>query len=221
MLIVKSVSKIFKDGPREVTALSDVSLHVKRGDCAIVTGPSGCGKSTLLSLVGCLSRPTRGEIVIDGTPISRLPEHFICDLRRTRIGFVFQQLHLLRGYTAVENVGMPLVPAGIREGERRKRALPLLEMLGMADRADFPVHHLSGGEQQRVAIARALVNDPDLVIADEPFSSVDAENVAAIAHLLGDLNRRGKTLLVSTHIDARTAGLPVTASYALEKGALT
>lgn len=217
MIVLEAVSKVFREG---VVALSDVTLHVRRGECAVVNGPSGCGKSTLLGLVGCLARPTRGEIVLGGTRLAGLPEHFLGDLRRRRIGFVFQQFHLLRGYTAVENVGLPLVPDGVREAERRRRALPLLERMGMADRADFPVHHLSGGEQQRVAIARALIHDPELILADEPFASVDAENAAAIGELLGGLHREGRTLLLATHVDARTAGLEVSSTYALTRGRL-
>lgn len=220
MIAIKGLSKIFKDGPKEVAALADVDLHISKGECVIIGGPSGSGKTTLLNIVGCLTRPTKGEVVIDNKNISRLPDHFLCELRRRKIGFIFQQFNLFSGYTAAENVGIPLAPRGVREAERRRCAMALLESLGIADRADFPVNELSGGEQQRVAIARALINNPDIIIADEPISSLDAQNAARIAEIFTRLNGEGKTFLVTTHSGLLTEHMPVTRLYELEGGKL-
>ena len=220
MVILESVSKVFRQGREEVPALSDVSLRIEKGECVTIKGPSGCGKSTLLGIIGTLARPTRGEVSLDGTRVTGLPEHFLCDLRRRKIGFVFQHFHLLRGYSALENVGLPLVPQGLREAERNRRAMPLLEAMGLESRAHFPIHHLSGGEQQRVAIARALVLSPELLIADEPISNVDADNAALIGNVLANLNREGKTLIFTTHIEP-TGALTPTSTYTLAGGRLT
>ena len=220
MIRIKALSKIFKEGGREVAALAQLDMNIQKGECVIIGGPSGSGKTTLLNIVGCLTRPTEGEVSIDNKEISRLPEHFLCDLRRSKIGFVFQQFNLFSGYTAIENVGMPLVPLGMREVKRRALAGELLDSLGLKDRADFPVHELSGGEQQRVAIARALINSPEIIIADEPISNIDAGNAEKILDIIKELVRRGKTLLVSSHDSLVAKHLPVTASYNLVLGRL-
>jgi putative ABC transport system ATP-binding protein len=220
MIEIKALSKIFRQGNEDVAALSEVSLAIKKGECVIIGGPSGSGKTTFLNIVGGLTRPTRGEVLIDGKSLSRLPEHFLCELRRCTIGFIFQQFNLFSGYTALENVGMPLVPRGMGEKERRRRAAELLDSLGIADRADFPVNELSGGEQQRVAIARALINDPAIIIADEPISNVDDQNAARIAEIFARLNREGKTFLLTTHYGLLTELLPITSVFNLEKGKL-
>ncbi|MFA5117442.1 MAG: ABC transporter ATP-binding protein [Candidatus Omnitrophota bacterium] len=218
MIQIRSLTKVFKETGREVVALCDVKIDIQKGECVLIGGTSGSGKTTLLNVVGCLTRPTSGEVLIDHNATSGLPEHFLSDLRRRKIGFVFQQYHLFTGYTAIENVGMPLVPKGVREAERRRRAGYLLDSLGLHGRADFPVNELSGGEQQRVAIARALINDPDIIIADEPSSNIDAGNAAKIIEIFVELIRRGKTFLITAHNGLLTKQLPVTSSYVLENG---
>lgn len=220
MIRVKSVSKVFGESEGRVPALTEVELTIAKGECVLIGGTSGSGKTTLLNIIGCLTRPTAGDVLIEGTSVARLPEHFRCDLRRAKIGFVFQQFHLLTGFSAVENVGMPLAPLGLREAERRRRAAALLDSLGLSHRADFPVNELSGGEQQRVAIARALVNDPAIVIADEPISGLDQQNVTKLAELFTRLNREGRTFLVTSHNEHLSALLPITSSYSLERGRL-
>ncbi len=220
MIAIKSLSKIFRQGTQEVPALIDVEITIGNGECVIIEGPSGSGKTTLLNIVGCLTRPTRGEVMIDGKSLSHLPEHFLCELRRDKIGFIFQQFNLLNGYTAVENTGMPLAPRGVGEAERRKAATALLDYMGLAERADFPVNELSGGEQQRVAIARALINNPDIIIADEPIANVDDQNATRIAEIFARLNREGKTFLLTTHCGLLTELLPITSVFRLDRGRL-
>lgn len=221
MINIKSLCKIFKQCGQDVTVLSDVELKVNKGECVVIEGPSGSGKTTLLNTVGCLTRPTRGEIFINDKRISHLPEHFLCELRRSKIGFIFQQFNLLAGFTAVENVGMPLVPLGVCEAERRERACHRLDFLGLGKRADVPINKLSGGEQQRVAIARALMNDPELIIADEPVSNVDAATAEKIAEIFKELIDDGKTILVTSHDPLLINRLPVTSSYELVNGRLS
>jgi len=220
MIRINSLKKIFRQGAKDITVLSGLDLNVKRGECVIIRGPSGCGKTTLLNIIGCLTRPTDGEVFIADKRISHLPEHFRCQLRRSKIGFVFQQFNLIAGYTAVDNVGIPLAPLGIGESDRRRRALFLLDFLGLADRADFPVNELSGGEQQRVAMARALINAPDIIIADEPISNIDAQTSEKVIDILTRLNREGKTLLISTHDRLLIERLPVTSSHEFNAGRL-
>jgi putative ABC transport system ATP-binding protein len=220
MIKIKSLHKTFRNGHREVAALTDVGLNIRKGECVLIGGPSGSGKTTLLNIIGCLARPTQGEVFIDNKNVSCLPEHFLCEVRRARIGFVFQQFNLLGGYTAAENVGLPLAPLGLSESQRDRHARALLDTLGLADRADFAVNELSGGEQQRVAIARSLVNDPDIIIADEPISNVDSQNAAAIADIFTKLIQKGKTFLITTHNGILTKELPVTAIYKLVRGRL-
>lgn len=220
MIKIKQVTKIFRDRGREVTALSGLELNVRKGECVMIGGSSGSGKTTLLNIIGCLTRPTAGEVFIDNRSVGHLPEHFLCEIRQRKIGFIFQQFNLLTGFTAIENAGMGLVPLGVSGQKRLKAASMVLSSLGLGDRADFPVNELSGGEQQRVAIARALINNPDIIIADEPISNIDAENTARIVDIFGRLNKLGKTFIITTHNGALTKGLPVTSSYRLEKGRL-
>ena len=218
MVELDQISKSFFEGRQRVPVLQDISLTIHAGECVLFRGPSGCGKSTLLNLIGTLARPGSGRIRIAGTDVTRLPEHFLCELRRKRIGMIFQQFNLLRGYTAAENVGMPLVSDGVLETERRRRSLALLESIGLAERADFLVQHLSGGEQQRVAIARALIQDPQLIIADEPVSNVDEANAVRIMELFRQLQARGKTIVLTTHTEL--TGLSPSSTFILEKGGL-
>jgi putative ABC transport system ATP-binding protein len=181
-----------------VTALDDVSLAVHPGEFVGLTGPSGSGKSTLLHLLAGLDTPTSGTVEFDGTDIEALSERARTRLRLERVGVVFQRFHLLPSLTARANVALPLVEVGLGKHERRERATELLEEVGLGDRTDHRPSELSGGEQQRVAVARALVNDPDVVLADEPTGELDSETGAQVLDLLGDLTD-GRAVVVCSH----------------------
>lgn len=196
---VDRVSKIFRSGAVEVKALDGLSLEVKPGECILVRGPSGSGKTTLLNIVGCLTRVTSGKVFIGGRDVTHLPDHFLGEIRRYEIGFIFQAYNLLAGYSVVHNVGIPLLPQGVSEKGIRKRVLPVLEKLGLQDRAWFKVNELSGGEQQRVAIARSLINEPAIILADEPVSNVDQETAQKIYEIIIGLQREQRTLIISSH----------------------
>jgi putative ABC transport system ATP-binding protein len=196
----ESVRKIYNEGrPHEVQALADVSLEIKKGSFTILNGPSGSGKTTLLALIGTMDRPSSGRIFMKGKDITVFSDTTLSALRRDSIGFVFQSFNLIPGLSAWENISAPLIPAGVSEKGRRDRALALLEKLGLADRASHSPEELSGGEQQRVAIARAVINNPEIIILDEPTSNIDAEATAVLIDILNGLKTEGKTLLVTTH----------------------
>lgn len=200
--IIKTVNitKIFNKGkPDEVMAVKDVSINIKKGDFAVLKGPSGSGKTTLLSLVGCMTRPTSGSIYVEGSDISHLPERFMTMIRRNTFGFIFQQFHLIKGVSVCENVMLPLYPADIKSSMLRKKAEEILHNLGMEDRKDFPVQRLSGGEQQRTAIARALINDPSIILADEPTAHLDTNMSEEFLSIMRRLQQEGKTIIIATH----------------------
>ena len=197
---LRHVSRVFDDGGRAAAlALSEVSLRLPAGTLTLVRGHSGSGKTTLLSLVGCLVRPTSGRIVVDGRDVTRLPEDDLALLRRSSIGFVFQSNNLVRGASALANVMLPGVPCPERNGGLRRDARTLLARLGLADRAEQRVERLSGGEQQRVAIARALLNDPGILLADEPTAHLSEIGTRRFLGLLGELRDEGKTILIASH----------------------
>ena len=197
---LRKVCRVFDDGGRTaLAALSDVSLRLPAGSATLVRGPSGSGKTTLLSLVGCLARPTSGRIVVAGRDVTRLPEDDLALLRRSSIGFVFQANHLVRGASALANVMLPGVPCPERNGNLRCDARALLARFGLADRSAQRVERLSGGEQQRVAIARALINDPSLLLADEPTAHLSEIGTRRLLGFLGELRDEGKTILVASH----------------------
>lgn len=199
VLRADKVKKVFRANGKEIEALRETSLEVGRGECLLVRGASGCGKTTLLNAVGCLVRPTAGAVWVMDREVSRLPEHMLVEVRRKWIGFVFQQFHLLAKMDAVANVCVPLVPAGLSEGERRVRAIELLEGLGLSHCLGVAVNELSGGEQQRVAIARALVNGAQILLADEPTSNLDDESSAEAIEILRKLKHEGRTIVLSSH----------------------
>lgn len=200
MITLDGVNKIFHEGqPNAVTAVCDVSARIADGRVTVLRGPSGSGKTTLLTLIGCLARPTSGRIRIDDEVVSGLPERFLTDVRRRTFGFIFQKFNLIRGLSALDNVVLPAYPLGTPHRMLTARAKDLLDHFGLAARADLAVEHLSGGEAQRVAIARALINDPAVVIADEPTASLDGARVAQFLAIAAELKRSGKTVLITSH----------------------
>ena len=193
------VSKIYRMGEVDVRALDDVSLAIPRGQFVSIMGASGSGKSTLMNVIGCLDRPTRGRYLLDGIDVAQLPRNQLAAIRNDTIGFVFQHFNLLARTSARENVEVPLVYADVSARERRERALAALARVGMADRARHQPNQLSGGQQQRVAIARALVNDPKLILADEPTGALDSRASMELMELFQELGATGITIVLVTH----------------------
>jgi putative ABC transport system ATP-binding protein len=194
------VRKVFNEGrPSEFTALQSVSLAIRPGRVTVLKGPSGSGKTTLLSILGCMARPTAGRVVLFGREVTSLPERFLTEVRRQTAGFIFQQLNLIRGISCLENVMVPAYPTGEAYGPLRRRATRLLEMLEIGAKAAAKVESLSGGEAQRVAIARALVNDPPLLIADEPTAHLDTRLSEDFLAIMGRLKGEGKTIVIASH----------------------
>lgn len=200
MITLEGVTKVFNQGRHnEVTAVGGVDLDIADGRVTVLRGPSGSGKTTLLTLIGCLARPTTGRVRIDGEMVSGLPERFLTEVRRRTFGFVFQKFNLIRGMSALDNIVLPALPLGVRHGPLTAKALALLDHFGLADRAGLTVENLSGGEAQRVAIARAMINDPAVIIADEPTASLDGERVGQFLAIAEELKRSGKTVLITSH----------------------
>jgi putative ABC transport system ATP-binding protein len=200
MIELLHVRKAFNQGRHnEYWALNDISLHIERGRVTALTGPSGSGKTTLLTLLGGLARPTSGRVTFKGEVISGLPERFLTALRRRSFGFVFQQFNLIRGLSAIENVMLPAYPLAPPHAELRARAQALLQRLHLGQRSSAAVEWLSGGEQQRVAIARALINDPEVLIADEPTANLDTALSKEFLAILAEINAEGRTVLLTSH----------------------
>jgi putative ABC transport system ATP-binding protein len=198
---LRDVRKVFHEGrPDAVAAVDGVSLALDDRAVTVVRGPSGSGKTTLLALVGCMARPTSGRILVDGREVTSLPERFLTAIRRRTFGFVFQQFHLVRGISTLENVMLPAYPIGVPRPALERRARELLDVLGIGHRASARADWLSGGEAQRAAIARALVNDPDVIVADEPTAHLDSrrsEELMAIVARLRDHDR--KSVIIASH----------------------
>jgi putative ABC transport system ATP-binding protein len=204
MIELRSVQRTYLKASETITALRDVTLTVKDGEFLAIHGPSGSGKSTLLNVLGCLDRPTTGQVFVDGVDTWKLRDAQLSRLRNRTVGFVFQAFNLIAGLTVTENVELPLVYAGVGGRRRRELTLRALDRVDMRQRADHPAELLSGGEQQRAAIARALVNNPRVILADEPTGSIDRVNADQVLSLLRDLHSAGRTVVVVTH-DAKVA----------------
>jgi putative ABC transport system ATP-binding protein len=200
MIELSDIRKVFNSGkPNEFVAIDGITLSVERDKVLVLKGPSGSGKTTLLSVIGCMARPTSGRITLSGKEITSLPERFLTEIRRKSFGFVFQQFNLIKGITAMENVILPAYPTGEGFPDLKKRALSLLELFDLSARAFSKVEWLSGGEAQRVSIARALVNDPSVIIADEPTAHLDTKLSKDFMEIIGKLKVRRKTIIIASH----------------------
>ena len=195
------VSKVYGHGSLEVKALDKLSLDVKKGDYLAVMGASGSGKSTAMNILGCLDRPTSGTYELNGTAVEKLDDDALADIRNKELGFVFQQFHLLQEISALENVMLPMVYACIPSSERLERAENALRKVGLANRINNLPNQLSGGQQQRVAIARAIINQPSLLLADEPTGALDSKTTQDVLNLFDELHQQGITLVLVTHED--------------------
>jgi putative ABC transport system ATP-binding protein len=200
VLKTENLSKTYTMGKREIQALSNLNLQVKKGEFVAIMGPSGSGKTTLLNVLGCLDKPTSGKMILDQVDVAKLPEKELFKIRRNKVGFVFQTFNLLPYLNAVENVELPMENTKKSKSERQERARKLLELVGLAGREEHRPQRLSAGEQQRVAIARAVANDPAIILADEPTGNLDTDSKYEIVRLLANLNiDQGTTVVVVTH----------------------
>jgi putative ABC transport system ATP-binding protein len=197
----ESISKIYRMGDEVINALRSISISINRGEYVAFMGPSGSGKSTLMNIVGCLDTPTSGSYVLAGKDVSNMTEDELAEVRNKEIGFVFQTFNLLPRSTALENVALPLVYAGVGRSEREDRAYETLRSVGLDTRARHKPNELSGGQRQRVAVARALVNSPSIILADEPTGNLDTKTSYEIMELFDNLHQRGNTIIVVTHED--------------------
>jgi len=200
MLSLADVRKVFNAGkPNECVSVDGASLSIEPGKITALTGPSGSGKTTLLTLIGCMARPTAGRIWLNGTEITSLPERFLTEIRRETFGFIFQQFNLIKGLTTLENVMLPAYPTGKKFSLLRKKAMELLGLFGLEQKATAQVEWLSGGEAQRAATARALINDPRVIIADEPTAHLDSSLSREFMEIIRGLNSQGKTVILASH----------------------
>jgi putative ABC transport system ATP-binding protein len=196
---LEHVRKVYGSGDTAVKALDDLCLTVQRGEYLAVMGTSGSGKSTAMNILGCLDRPSSGTYRLNGTAVEGLSDDALADLRNRELGFVFQQFHLLQELTALENVMLPMVYAGVPAEQRRERGIAALQRVGLGDRLYNKPNQLSGGQQQRVAVARAIINQPNLLLADEPTGALDSRTTKEVLDLFDELHRAGMTVLLVTH----------------------
>ncbi|MGM0641025.1 MAG: ABC transporter ATP-binding protein [Thermotogota bacterium] len=199
VMTLKNIRKTYQMGKIDVHALKDISFEVEKGDFTIIVGPSGSGKSTLLQILGGLDRPTAGDVIIEKDNISHMKDKELAIVRNKKIGFVFQKFNLLSNLSALENVALPMVYAGVSLSERKAKAKELLELVGLGNRITHKPNELSGGQQQRVAIARALANDPTFLLADEPTGNLDTQSGTDLLNVFHKLHSMGKTLVIVTH----------------------
>ncbi|MBW6520218.1 MAG: ABC transporter ATP-binding protein [Desulfoarculaceae bacterium] len=216
---LEDVCKIYNQGqPNQVRALHNINLVIAANSMVCLQGASGSGKSTLLSIIGCVFPPTSGRATIAGKALSRMPDRFLTIHRRNTIGFIFQHFNILPDLTVLENITLPLMPLGIGPGARKERAERLMEMLSIGHRSNFPARQISGGELQRVAIARALINDPPIVLADEPTAHLDHTLSLAFMEIMRELQRAGKTIILTSHDPLITQHPAVERIIAIEDG---
>ncbi len=194
-----SISRIYRLGAEEIHALKSITMDVRKNEYVALMGASGSGKSTLMNIIGCLDTPTSGFYSLNGLEVANLSDNELAEIRNKQIGFVFQTFNLIPRYSALENVALPLVYAGVTKEEREERAYQVLSDVGLADRIKHKPNELSGGQKQRVAIARALVNRPSIILADEPTGNLDSKTSAEIMELFDQIHQRGNTLIVVTH----------------------
>lgn len=199
ILSMKNITKEYVMGEEISQVLKGIDLTVEEGEFLAVLGPSGSGKSTLMNIIGCLDVPTSGEYFLSGRPIANQDEKSLAHIRGKEIGFIFQSFHLLQRQTALENVELPMIYANVLEKERRRRAMEMLEKVGLSDKVDHFPNQMSGGQQQRVAIARSLVNNPTILLADEPTGALDQKTGAQVMELFHSLNDEGRSIIMITH----------------------
>jgi ABC transporter, ATP-binding protein len=199
IITVNNINKTYKNGALELQVLKNISFKVNKGEFLAIMGSSGSGKSTMMNILACLDSQYEGTYILDGIDISKLTENQLSEIRNKKIGFIFQSFNLLPRLSALENVELPLVYSSVPKVERHKRATELLEMVGLKDRIHHKPNELSGGQRQRVAIARALVNNPSIILADEPTGNLDSKSEEEIIEILQELNRMGKTIVIVTH----------------------
>ncbi|MCC7028058.1 MAG: ABC transporter ATP-binding protein [Saprospiraceae bacterium] len=199
MIEVKKLQKRYLMGDEVIDALKSIDLKVQKNEYLALMGPSGSGKSTLMNLIGCLDSPTSGEYILHGIDVSKMSDSELADVRNKEIGFVFQTFNLLPRMTALENVALPLVYAGVSKADREERARKVLLEVGLADRMTHKPNELSGGQRQRVAIARALINNPAIILADEPTGNLDSKTSQEIMNIFKEIHKRGNTIIVVTH----------------------
>lgn len=199
MLTLNNIQKSYWQGGKELKVLKDISLQINEGELVAIMGPSGSGKSTLMNIVGCLDTATSGDYIVEGTNVKTLADNSLADFRNAKIGFVFQNFNLMPKLTVSQNVEMPLTYKKVNKKERRKRALDMLQLVGLEDRSDFKPMELSGGQKQRVAIARALVTNPSFVLGDEPTGALDTKTSSQIMDLFKEFHQAGKTIILITH----------------------
>ena len=199
IITVDNVNKTYKNGSLELQVLKNISFKVDKGEFLAIMGSSGSGKSTMMNILGCLDNQYEGKYILDGIDISKSTENELSEIRNKKIGFIFQSFNLLPRLTALENVELPLIYSSVPKEERHKRANELLEMVGLKERTHHRPNELSGGQRQRVAIARALVNNPSIILADEPTGNLDSKSEAEIIEILQKLNKMGKRIVIVTH----------------------
>ena len=197
----KEISRVYKMGSEIINALVSISINMDKGEYVAFMGPSGSGKSTLMNIIGCLDTPSSGTYILNGNDVSDLTENELAEIRNKEIGFVFQTFNLLPRASSLENVALPLVYAGLNKYDREDKAMEALANVGLADRASHKPNELSGGQRQRVAIARALVNDPSIILADEPTGNLDSKTSYSIMDLFQELHDKGNTIIMVTHED--------------------
>jgi len=199
IIVINNIAKIYTIGKEVIYALRDVSLHVNKNEYVALMGPSGSGKSTLMNILGCLDSPSNGEYILNGHSVATMTDNELAEIRNQQIGFVFQTFNLLPRASTLENVALPLVYAGMSKSEREARAAEVLEQVGLGNRMQHKPNELSGGQRQRVAIARALVNNPAIILADEPTGNLDSKTSIEIMGLLEEIHKKGNTIILVTH----------------------